>query len=175
MNNKIIPTSEEIRMGDNDLIVSKTDIKGRITYCNRQFIKISGYHESELLGQPHNIIRHPDMPKAVYRLLWNTIENKEEFFGVVKNLCKNGAYYWTFANITPSFDAHEKVIGYYSARRQPKLGLIKQIEPLYAQMIAEEKKHGNHLEQAITASMQLLNNKCDQLGLSYNEAIYTSI
>jgi len=175
MNNRIIPTSEEIRMANDDLIVSKTDIKGKITYCNRQFINISGYNESELLGQPHKIIRHPEMPKAVYRLLWETIKKQDEFFGVVKNLCKNGAYYWTFANVTPSFDDKGNVVGYYSVRRQPKKGLIKIIAPLYQQMLIEEQKYNNNPEQAINASMKILLEKCEQLGLSYNEAIYTSI
>ena len=174
MSSKIIPTSEEIKMRDDDFIVSKTDVSSRITYCNRRFIEMSGYQESELIGQPHNIIRHPDMPKAVYRLMWETIQNKDEFFGLVKNLCKNGAYYWTLANVTPSFD-DGKVIGYYSVRRQPKQKLIDIVAPLYQSMCAEEARYSGNATQAMDAATQLLNDKCQQLGLSYNEAIYSSI
>jgi PAS domain S-box-containing protein len=175
MSQRVIPTSEEVKMGINDLIVSKTDPQSNITYCNRKFIEISGYNEAELIGKPHSFIRHPDMPKAVYRLMWETIKKQEEFFGLVKNLCKNGAFYWTFANVTPSFDENHRLIGYFSVRRKPKDNLIKIIAPLYQKMCTEEAKYGNNKEQAMNASIKLLNEQCQQLGLSYNEALYTSI
>ena len=175
MSNKINPTSEEKKMRDGDFIVSKTDASSRITYCNRRFIEMSGYQESELVGQPHNIIRHPDMPKAVYRLMWETIQNKDEFFGLVKNLCKDGAYYWTLANVTPSFDDNGKVIGYYSVRRKPSDKVIKMITPLYQSMCAEEARYSSNATQAMDASISILKEKCSQMGRSYNEAIYTSI
>ena len=119
MKNAITPTTREIVMQENDFIVSKTDLKGRITYANRVFMRIAGYAERELLNVQHNIIRHPDMPRGVFRLLWNVIENGQECFAYVKNLAKNGDYYWVFANVTMDYDANGKPIGYFSVRRKP--------------------------------------------------------
>jgi aerotaxis receptor len=138
-------------------------------------VQISGYKESELIGKPHNLVRHPDMPKAVYRLMWDTIKKQEEFFGVVKNLCKNGGYYWTFANVTPSFDENNSFIGYFSVRRHPGESLIKIVEPLYKKMCAVEANNASNKERAIDASMEILNEEFSQLGGSYNEVIYTNI
>ena len=89
---------------DNDFIVSKTDTKGRITYVNKIFIEISEYNEKELLGKPHSIIRHPDMPKSVFKLFWDMIRNGEEVFAFVLNKTKNNNEYWVYANVTPSYD-----------------------------------------------------------------------
>lgn len=172
VNSKVTPTSEEIRMKDDDFIVSKTDVKGRITYCNEIFIRFSGYEEAELLDQPHNIIRHPDMPRSVYRLMWNTLQKKQEFFGIVKNLCKNGAYYWTFANVTPSLNAQSQLHGYYSVRRKPNAKLLQFLAPLYKQMVMEEAKHSSS-QQAMDASIKILNDAIAQQGITYNEFIYT--
>jgi len=175
VNTKVTPTSEEIRMEESDFIVSKTDAKGKITYCNEIFIRFSGYDEADLIDQPHNIIRHPDMPRAVYRFMWETLQNKQEFFGIVKNLCKNGAYYWTFANVTPSFDENSQLIGYYSVRRQPSRKIIDLMTPIYQQMISEEARH-NSSKEAMDASMKILDLALAEQGkgLSYNEFIYTN-
>ena len=172
MKNKVKPTSEESHMRDEDFIVSKTDSKGRINYCNEIFIRFSGYNEHELLGQPHNIIRHPDMPRSVYRLMWSTLQAKQEFFGIVKNLCKSGAYYWTFANVTPSFDERSRLVGYYSVRRKPNRNLVDFLTPLYKQMVAEEAKQSNS-QQAMDTSIQILNSAIAQRGISYSEHIFT--
>jgi len=169
---KITPTSEEIRMKEEDFIVSKTDAKGKITYCNEIFIRFSGYEEEELIDQPHNMIRHPDMPRAVYRFMWETLQKKQEFFGIVKNLCKNGAYYWTFANVTPSYDDGQ-LIGYYSVRRQPSRQIIDLLTPVYQQMVTEEAKSSNSKE-AMDASFKILIDELKTQGLSYNEFIYTN-
>lgn len=133
-------TTEEKFMREEDFIVSKTDSKGRITYCNRTFIEFSGYSESELLGASHNIIRHPDMPKGVYKLMWKTLQQGHEFFGYVKNSCKDGGFYWTFANATPSLDAKGKLLGYFSVRRKPGSGAIETLEPIYQAMLDEERR-----------------------------------
>ena len=119
MKKNIQPIDRERKLRVEDFIVSKTDPSGRITYCNRVFMEIAGYAESELLGQQHNIIRHPDMPRVVFHLLWQTLSNGREFFGYIKNLCKDGSYYWVFANLTPTFDAGGRIVGYYSVRRRP--------------------------------------------------------
>ena len=131
---------EEVKLGDSEFIVSKTDTKGRITYANRVFMEIARYPESELLGIQHNIIRHPDMPRGVFRFLWNTIETGQEFFGFVKNLCADGRYYWVFANVTADFDAQGNIVGYLSVRRKPPQNAIDAVTPIYAAMLDIEKK-----------------------------------
>ncbi|MDJ0834132.1 MAG: PAS domain-containing protein [Gammaproteobacteria bacterium] len=163
-------SAQEIKMKPDDFIVSKTDAKGKITYCNRIFIQFSGYDEAELLGQPHNIIRHPDMPRSVYRFMWQTLQEGDEFFGYVKNRCKNGQYYWVLANVTPSYDADDKLLGYYSVRRCPQRSAIELIEPLYQRMIEEESQHTS-AQQAMDASFQILNDFVEESGKAYNELI----
>jgi PAS domain S-box-containing protein len=128
------PTDKETVLKDGEFIVSKTDLKSKITYGNEYFISISGWSEEELLGKPHNILRHPDMPQCAFKILYEMIENGKEFFGFVKNLKKDGGYYWVFANITPSFDENGKLVGYYSVRRKPIDGFKKIIEPLYKKL-----------------------------------------
>lgn len=156
----------EVAFPDNQIIVSKTDTQSLITYCNQTFIDISGFNEQELLGQPHNIIRHPDMPMSVYKTLWQTISKQTEFFGLVKNRCKNGDYYWAFANITASHDLNGRIIGYYSVRRKPTLSLINLLEPIYAEMLSIEKQHSNK-EQAMNLSWDYLMNEIEGLGEDY--------
>ncbi len=129
-------------MADNDFIVSKTDVKGRITYANRIFMKMAQYPEADLLDIQHNIIRHPDMPRGVFKFLWDTIKQKKEFFGFVKNLCANGDYYWVFANITPDYGSDGQVKGYYSVRRKPSENAIKAVTPLYKEMLTIERQSG---------------------------------
>ena len=155
----------EIFMNQDDLIVSKTDLKGRITYGNEYFIKISGYKESELLHAPHNILRHQDMPKIVFKLLWDKIQNKETINAYVKNRNKNGDFYWVFANVTASLDDNNNVIGYYSIRRKPSNSAIKIIEPFYKELLKAESRGG------VQASNKLLNHTLQDAGVSYNEYI----
>ncbi len=127
-------------MADNDFIVSKTDLKGRITYANRIFMQMAQYPEAELLNVQHNIIRHPDMPRGVFRFLWDTIKQNQEFFGFVKNMAANGDYYWVFANVTPDYGSDGQVKGYYSVRRKPSAAAIQAVTPLYREMLAIEKR-----------------------------------
>lgn len=152
-------------MQENDFIVSKTDLKGRITYGNEIFIKMSGYAESELLGAPHNILRHPDMPATVFALLWERLKNKQAINAYVKNRCKNGDYYWVFANVTPSFDASGNPIGYYSVRRKPSKKALEAIAPLYQTLLQEEKRSGKE------ASRKLLETTLQNQGVSYDAFI----
>ncbi len=142
-------------MREDDFIVSKTDPQGRITYGNRIFIEYSGYSELQLLGAQHNMIRHPDMPRSVFHLLWQTIQSGNEFFGYVKNLSKDGGFYWVFANITPSYGTQRKLVGYCSVRRAPKRSALNVVEPLYRQMLQAEKRAGSR--EAIAAGTQVLN------------------
>lgn len=139
---RITPLNQEIVMREGDLIVSKTDIKGRITYGNRAFNEYSGFTEKELLGSQHNVVRHPDMPRAVFKLLWDRIQAGQEVFAFVKNIRKDGAYYWVFANVTPSYDVNNNLLGYFSVRRKPNGKAIQQILPLYRQMLQIEQSEG---------------------------------
>lgn len=163
----------EIILSSNDLIVSKTDPKGRITYCNEIFMEISEFGESELLGQAHNIVRHPDMPRAVYRLMWQTLQNGEEFLGIIKNRCKSNKFYWTYANVTPSYNEHNNLIGYYSVRRKPNLEFVKKIEKIYKSM-TEIEAASSSSNIAMEASIELLNQEITKTGMSYDQYIYTN-
>ncbi len=152
-------------MSDEDFIVSKTDLKGRIIYCNQIFMDMAEYTEEELLGKPHSIIRHPDMPKAVFRFLWETIPKKQEVFAYVINKTKNDNDYWVYANITASVDANGKIIDYYSVRRKPNPKAIDVIAPLYKKMLEVEKSGG------VDASFKVLANILTEKGVGYNELI----
>lgn len=155
----------ERTFGENELIVSKTDTVGKITYGNDLFIEMSGYSEHELLGSPHNMIRHPEMPRVIFKLLWDTIKAGKEISAYVVNLAKNGDHYWVLANVTPSFDSSGRVVGYYSVRRKPKKSALDFIVPLYKQLLDAEKRSG--IESSLSMVQELLKNK----GVSYDEFI----
>jgi PAS domain S-box-containing protein len=129
-------------MSDNDFIVSKTDPKGYITYCNRIFVEMAGWSRKELIGANHNIIRHPHMPKIAFKLLWDLIQAKKEFFGFVKNLRKDGGFYWVFAYITPDLDLNGNIVGYTSFRKKPSRKGIEVLEPIYLELVELEKQGG---------------------------------
>lgn len=155
---KIAPTGRESPFGEEEIIVSKTDLKGRITYANDVFLRVSRYSAEEILGQPHSIIRHPDMPRCVFKLLWDTIQAGGEIFAYVLNMAKNGDHYWVFAHVTPSFDASGKIVGYHSNRRKPDPAQIAKIEPLYRTLLdeerrAEDRKQGMHLAHGKLSAM----------------------
>lgn len=167
----ITPTKNEIMMDENDFIVSKTDLKGRIIYANRIFMKMAGYAENELLDVQHNIIRHPDMPRGVFRLLWNVIEAGNECFAYVKNMAKNGDFYWVYANVTVDRDTSGKPIGYFSVRRKPSRAGIEAITPVYQEMLRIEQQAGTR--DAPDASVKWLVDLLQSKGTSYEEFIHT--
>ncbi len=169
MKNRITPRNQEHELRDDEFIVSKTDTRGVITYCNRTLMRISGFAESELFGKQHNIIRHPDMPRGAYRLMWQLLRNGDEFFGYVKNLCRDGSYYWVLANVTPDINAEGKLVGYYSVRRKPTRHAITTIEPIYRQMLDIERQAGP--KDAPDASIALLKQLCTEQGFSYDQFI----
>ena len=150
-----------------DFIVSKTDTKGRITYVNKIFMDLAEYDESELLGKPHNIVRHPSMPKAVFKLLWDRIKNKEEIFAFVINKTRNNNEYWVLANVTASLDDRGNIVGYYSVRRKPNPKALDIIKPLYEKMLQAERSGG------IDAGAKVLNDALKKEGVSYDEFIIT--
>ncbi len=169
MKNKLSPTQVEKVMRDNDFIVSMTDVKGRITYGNRIFIEFSGYPWQELVGVQHNIIRHPDMPRCVFKLLWDVISGGNECHAYVKNLAKDGSFYWVFANVTPLFDLSGQIEGYFSVRRKPKAEGVKVMAGLYQALLEIEKKAG--ARDAIEASTQVLLKILADKGMGYDEFI----
>jgi len=130
-------TQHEVELLDSSSIVSKTDLKGRITYINRDFIEVSGFLESELIGKSHNIVRHPDMPPEAFSDLWNTVKAGKPWNGMVKNRCKNGDYYWVEANVAPIRENGQS-IGYMSVRSKPTRQQVDVAEALYADMRAGE-------------------------------------
>lgn len=171
MKKNITPINKEIVMRNDDFIVSKTDATGRLTYCNRIFIEFSGYTEQELLGHQHNIVRHPDMPRSVFNLLWQTIKSGNEFCGYVKNMSKDGSYYWVIANVTPSYNtgAERSIVGFFSVRRKPETAKLQFIEPIYKEMLAAEKQAGSR--DAIAAGTKVLTDIIEPTGKDYREFI----
>lgn len=169
MKPKIQALDIERKLPDNSYIVSKTDLKGRITYANRIFMDMACYSENELIGIQHNIIRHPDMPRGAFKLVWDTIAQGQEVFAYVKNLAKDGHYYWVFANITPDRDESDQITGYLSVRRKPSREAIEVIEPIYQQMLNIEKQH--HAKDQMTHSIGFLVDALNSKGVSYEEFI----
>jgi PAS domain S-box-containing protein len=165
----INPGTIEKQMRQDDFIVSKTDAQGRITYGNKIFIEFSGYTEEELLGAQHNIIRHPDMPRSAFNLVWQAIKEGRECFAYVKNMAKDGSYYWVFANITPDRDQGGNITGFFSVRRQPRREAITLIERVYRTMLAAELRAGPR--DAIAAGTIILMDLLREKGLSYDEFV----
>jgi len=120
-------------------IISQTDTKGIITFANRKFCEISGYTPKELVGQPHNIIRHPDMPKAAFAGMWEQIQDGQSWNGYVKNLRKDGRYYWVYTEISPVRDDDGNITGYIAARKPASRKNIDEIIPVYKTMLEKEK------------------------------------
>ena len=171
MKYKVMPTKNELVMRDEDFIVSKTDTQGRITYANRIFMEFAGYVEAELLNKQHNIIRHPDMPRGVFKLLWDTIKSGKEIFAYVKNMTKDGSFYWTYANITPVQDENGQLIGYFSVRRKPRREGILIMEKLYKEMLEIEKK--SSVKDAPSKSAEYLMKYFERENTNYEEFVYS--
>lgn len=163
-------TGKERSFPVSDVIVSKTDPKGILTYVNDVFIGISGYEEHELIGRPHSLIRHPHMPRCIFRLLWDTISSGNEIFAYVNNRCKNGDNYWVLAHVTPTFGPENRLVGYHSSRRSPRREALAVIKPLYQKLLEEEQHHGNSRE-ALEAGSQLLQSIIEKTGRAYDQFI----
>ena len=168
----IQPTGRERTWGEEEIIVSKTDLKGVITYVNRTFLHVSGYTEEQLLGKPHSIIRHPDMPRCVFKFLWDTIESGNEIFAYVKNMAKSGDHYWVFAHVTPTFDSQDQIISYHSNRRCPHRNQVRIFDDLYRQLLSEERRHSDW-RQGMAASTEMLLKAVAQHKMSYDEFIFS--
>jgi aerotaxis receptor len=134
---RVIVTERETAFPIGELIVSQTDRDGRITMCNQAFVRMSGFTEAELIGQPHSILRHPSMPRAAFADLWSTLARGERWSGYVKNLRRDGGFYWVFATVIPKVRGGE-VVGYTSVRRQPSRHRVEEMAQLYVSMLADE-------------------------------------
>ncbi len=160
----IIPKDHQVKFDQNSLLVTKTDLKGKITYANRAFMQIVQMGEDILVGSPHNIIRHPDMPKIIFKYLWSYLQNEKEIHAYVKNICADGSYYWVMANVTPSY-LDGKVVGYHSSRSTPTDEALNIIIPLYQKLLQAEKSGG------IPASEKIMQELLLDKGMSYDEFI----
>ena len=160
------PRNEAVKLDKYKYIMSRTNPKGIIEYGNDYFFEISGYTQEELLGQPHNIIRHPDMPKVVFKLMWDRLQKGQGIYAVVKNLAKDGRYYWVTTKFEIQRDPVTKhITGYLAYRQAAKPGTIEVMENLYKKLVAAEETGG------MAASQQMLLEYLDKRGQSYDEFI----
>lgn len=163
-------SGSEVYFDQNDLIVSKTDLKGLITYANHTFLDIAGYTEKEVVGKPHNIIRHPNMPRGIFEFFWQTLAKGKEIFAYVVNSTKNGDHYWVIAHVTPSYSNGE-IIGYHSTRRVPDMRVIRDvIEPLYDRLNMIERNNQSR-KGGIADSVEALEQTLMEQGVSYDEFV----
>jgi PAS domain S-box-containing protein len=166
-------TGNEQFFGEDEIIVSKTNPKGHLTYCNDVFLRMAGYTEKECLGQPHSMIRHPEMPRCIFGLLWETIQDGREIFAYVMNRCKNGDHYWVNAHVTPSRNGAGNIVGYHSSRRVPDRQILEgTIMPLYKDLLAEERRHSNR-KSGLEASSGMVTGMLKEKNLEYDEFIAT--
>jgi PAS domain S-box-containing protein len=137
------PSDREVDWNRNKVLLSKTDTKGTILYANEDFIDVSGYDEFELIGQPHNIIRHPDMPKVIFKFLWDSIKSSKNIHAIVKNMSKTGRYYWVITDFKIIADSDGEIVGYFGTRKSvPEDIIVKFIEPLYKKLLHIEEASG---------------------------------
>ena len=169
---KVTARDEEIAFGRDEIIVSKTDLKGRVTYANDVFCRVAEMTTREIIGQPHSLIRHPDMPRAVFKLLWDTVQAGNEIFAYVKNMSKTGKYYWVIAHVTPSYDADGAISGYHSTRRSPARSGIDAVTPIYADLLRTEQSHAN-AKDGLAASMARMTDLLAGRKQSYSEFIWS--
>ncbi|MDR3535094.1 MAG: PAS domain-containing protein [Acetobacteraceae bacterium] len=165
-------TGRESPFGEEDIIVSKTDPVGRITYANDVFCRVSGYALAELLGKPHSIIRHPDMPRCAFKLCWDTLKSGNEFFAYVLNAARNGDHYWVYAHITPSHDANGALVGYHSNRRKPAASQVVKIAEIYRELLRIERAapdSNRGMAEAFARLQEILR----QEGVTYDKFVWT--
>jgi len=162
---KIKPINKEIKLNPSKYILSTTDLKGNILSVNDYFVEICKYTESELIGAPHNIIRHPDMPKVIFYLMWKYIKSGKNITAIVKNLAKDGRYYWVITDFEIRKDKKGNINRYMAFRQAAPKKIVKTIEPLYQKLIEIENQYD------MKASLDYLTNFLEREGLSYNEYI----
>ncbi|HCR85902.1 MAG TPA: chemotaxis protein [Alphaproteobacteria bacterium] len=170
MKKDLFLTGKQRDMKDGDIIVSKTNLKGHVVYGNDVFCDIAGYTVSEIMGTPHSFLRHPDMPRCVFKLLWDSIQAGKEIFAYVVNRAKNGDHYWVMAHVTPSFDPTGNIIGYHSNRRKPSNSAINAISSLYKTLKQVESNSANP-KDGMQAGYEHLIKILNEKNISYDEFI----
>ena len=166
----VTPTGTERVLTADDVIISETDPKGVITHANDAFLRIAAYQESDLIGQPHNLVRHPDMPRCVFKLLWDTIRGGESISAYVVNLAGDGAHYWVLAEVTPKTAPDGAITGYRSERRAPGQEAVGAIAGLYAELVKTEQA-GETPRAGLDASTAQLTGLLASRNQSYAEFI----
>ncbi|MFC6696926.1 PAS domain-containing protein [Nocardioides daphniae] len=151
--------------------MTKTDLQGRLTYANDVFLHFSALTEDEAIGQPHNLIRHPEMPGGVFALLWERVQAGKEIFAYVKNLGHDGVAYWVFAHVTPTFDGTGAITGYHSMRRAPRRSALPAVERVYAQMRALEA--GKPARPAAQESLEWLVGQLAEQDMDYDAWVWS--
>jgi len=169
------PINKEIKLNTKRYIVSKTDAKGIIEYGNDYFVEISGYTEAELIGKPHSIVRHPDMPKVVFKMMWDRINRAQNIMAVVKNLAKDGSFYWVVTEFEPKVDPiTNEIISHTAFRKAAPQNAIDTMEPIYQKLLEIEKEGGmeasekylrGFLEENKTTYDDFINNLVGNKGL----------
>lgn len=157
-------------MGDNDIIVSKTDLKGHLVYANDVFLEMAELTLADALGKPHSLIRSQAMPRSVFKLLWDRLEAGREVFAYVVNKTASGNHYWVFAHVTPSYGLNGTVQGYHSNRRKPNATAVANISKVYEALLAAEASVKNG-KQSLAAGFALLSDTLKQKGLDYDEYV----
>jgi len=158
---------------EDEIIVSKTDLSGKITYGNRTFYRMAGLQEKDCLGVQHNLIRHPHMPRAVFELLWNTLQDGKEIFAYVVNRSANGDHYWVFAHVTPSYDGNGNITSYHSNRRVPNRQVLNEhIEPLYKSLLEVEQSAASP-KDGLAASYQAVVDLLTENKVGFNEFMFS--
>jgi PAS domain S-box-containing protein len=165
------PTGIESPFGDHELIVTKSDIKGHITYANDVFLRVSKFSLKEVIGAPHSLIRHPDMPRCVFKLLWDTIQAKKEVFAYLLNMARDGDHYWVLAHVTPIVDAEQNIVGYHSNRRKPTPTQIEKAADFYAALRAEEGR-SDSCKDGMQRGFELLISMLDDKRLRDDEFVF---
>ena len=156
-----------------EIIVSKTDLSGKLTYGNRTFYKMAGLSEKQCLGQPHNIIRHPEMPRSVFEFLWRTLQSGKELFAYVNNRSYDGDNYWVFAHVTPSLDGSGNVTGYHSNRRAPNRKIVDgNIVPLYRDLLKIEKSAASP-KKALEDGYAQIEGLLQESKMNFNEFMFS--
>lgn len=157
---------EEINWDKDKTIVSKTDNKGIILYANDTFSKTCEYSKLELIGEPHNIIRHPDMPKVAFKALWDALKQGKNYHAIVKNLTKSGRYYWVITDFTIDKDKDGNIIDYTARRRAVPKGVVTKIEPIYKTLLEIENMKGEMASELyFNAFLE------EEVGKSYDEFV----
>ncbi|RMI13761.1 PAS domain-containing protein [Cellulomonas triticagri] len=166
------PTGVERTFGPEEIIVSKTDPRGVITYANDVFTRVAGFTEEEILGQPHNLIRHPDMPRAVFQLMWDVIPTGQELFAYVLNLAADGGHYWVLAHVTATRGPGGSVVGYHSNRRWVPPATRRTVADLYARVLGAEQRE-ERTKDAIAAGTAELTAALAEAGTTYDELVWS--